>query len=193
MLRILGAELILTDKKLGTNGAIKKARELVEENPDLYWFVNQFNNSDNIKAHYLFTAKEILEEFKNIRVLVAGIGTSGTIIGIAKRFKKYSPRTKIIGIIPPKGYKIQGIQNPDKDFIGKIYRQDLIDEYFYVSVKNAFAMVRKVAKIEGLFIGMSSGAAIFAAIEKSKLLDSGNVVVIIPDRGEKYLSTGLFT
>jgi len=120
MLRALGAKLILTDKTLGTEGAIAKAKELVKKSPFLYWFSNQFNNQDNVQAHYHGTASEILQEVPNIDYLIAGIGTSGTIIGIANRFKKDSPKTKIIGVLPPAGYKIQGIQNPKKDFSGDI-------------------------------------------------------------------------
>ena len=192
MLRALGAKLILTDKTLGTEGAIAKAKELVKKSPFLYWFSNQFNNQDNVQAHYHGTASEILQEVPNIDYLIAGIGTSGTIIGIANRFKKDSPKTKIIGVLPPAGYKIQGIQNPKKDFSGDIYKNNLIDEYRQVSKEDAFTMARKVATQEGLFVGMSSGAALIAASQTSQSLKAGNMVVIIPDRGDKYLSTELF-
>ena len=192
MLKALGAKLILTKKELGTEGAIKKARQLVESSPLLYWFSNQFNNQDNVQAHYHGIATEILNQVPNIDYLVAGVGTSGTIIGLVNRFKKYSSKTKIIGVFPPAGYKIQGIQNPHKDFSGDIYKDDVLDEYIQVSKEQAFAMARKVAKEEGLFIGMSSGAALFVASQISKSLKTGNIVVVIPDRGEKYLSTELF-
>ncbi len=192
MLRALGVNLILTGKKLGTEGAIAKAKELVKSSPLLYWFSNQFNNRDNVLAHYHGIAPEILHEVPNIDYLIAGVGTSGTIIGIANRFKKDSPQTKIIGLFPPAGYKIQGLQNPQKDFSGDIYKSDLIDEHFHVSKEDAFEMTRKVAKEEGLFVGMSSGAALFAASQTGGSLKKGNIVVIIPDRGEKYLSTELF-
>lgn len=192
MLQALGATLILTDKKLGTEGAIAKAKELVKNSPLLYWFSNQFNNQDNVLAHYYGIAQEISREVPNIDYLIAGVGTSGTIIGIANRFKKDSPKTKIIEVFPPAGYKIQGLQNPQKDFIGNIYKDNLIDEHFHVSKEDAFAMARKVAKEEGLFVGMSSGAALFAASQTGGSLKAGNIVVIIPDRGEKYLSTELF-
>lgn len=192
MLRALGAKLILTNKKFGTEGAIAKAKELVKSSPLLYWFSNQFNNQDNVLSHYHGIASEILREVSNIDYLVAGVGTSGTIIGIANRFKKDSPQTKIIGVFPPAGYKIQGLQNPQKDFSGEIYKGDLIDEHFHVSKEGAFAMTKKVAKEEGLFVGMSSGAAFSAASQIGESLREGNIVVIMPDRGEKYLSTELF-
>jgi cysteine synthase len=192
MLRALGAKLILTDKRLGTEGAIAKAKELLKDSPLLYWFSNQFNNQDNVYAHYYGIALEILKEIPNLDYLVAGVGTSGTIIGIANRFKKDSPKTKIIGVLPPAGYKIQGLQNPQKDFSGDIYSDSVIEERIYVSKKDAFMMARKVAKQEGLFVGMSSGAVLFAVSQKGRLLKEGNIAVILPDRGEKYLSTELF-
>ena len=192
MLKALGADLILTNKDLGTQGAINRARELVKESPDKYWFSNQFNNDDNVMAHFHWTAKEILEEVPAIDYLIAGVGTSGTLIGIAKRFKIYSPDTKIIAVIPPAGYKIQGIQNPKEDFKGKIYNSHIIDEFYKVANDDAYKMSRYAAKKEGLFVGMSSGAALFAASMKAASLKKGRIVVIIPDRGEKYLSTELF-
>jgi len=192
MLRALGAKLILTDKKLGTKGAITKAKELIKNSPNLYWFSNQFNNEDNVQAHYYGIASEIMREIPNINYLIAGIGTSGTIIGIANRFKKDLPNTKIVAVVPPAGHKIQGLQNPQKDFKGNIYKNNLIDEHFHVSKEDAFVMARKVAEKEGLFVGMSSGAAFFAAEKISQRIKTGNIVVITPDRGEKYLSTELF-
>ncbi len=192
MLKSLGAKLILTDKKFGTKGAIAKAKELIKNSPTKYWFSNQFNNGDNALSHYHGIAPEILHEVPNINYLIAGTGTSGTIMGIANRFKKDSPKTKIIAVIPPAGYKIQGLQNPQKDFSDNIYKSKLIDKHFYINREDAFAMTRKVAKEEGLFVGMSSGATLFAASKIAKTLKTGNIVVIIPDRGEKYLSTKLF-
>ncbi|NQV13027.1 MAG: PLP-dependent cysteine synthase family protein [Parcubacteria group bacterium] len=193
MIKSYGAQLVLTDKRLGTEGAITRARELVEKHPERYWFVDQFNNPDNVKSHYHGIAKEIIQELKSIDVLVAGMGTSGTIMGIAKRFREESPGTKIVGVIPPAGYTIQGIQNPNEDYAGNIYKAGLIDENLLVQTADAFKMVKKVARAEGLFLGMSSGAALFAALQKSKKMKEGNIVVILPDRGEKYLSTKLFS
>jgi cysteine synthase len=192
MLKSLGAKLILTNRKFGTEGAIAKARELIKNSPTKYWFSNQFNNEDNVLAHYHGIAPEILQEISAVDYLIAGVGTSGTIMGIANRFKKDSPNTKITAVIPPAGYQIQGIQNPQKDFRGGIYKDNLINKYLHVSKEDAFAMTRKVAQTEGLLLGMSSGAALFAANTLSKSLKNGNIVVIIPDRGEKYLSTELF-
>ena len=192
MLKGLGAKLMLTDKRLGTKGAICKAKELAKNFPLLYWFSDQFNNKDNIQAHYHGIASEILNEVPSIDYLIAGIGTSGTIMGVANKFKKDSCKTKIIGVFPPTGYKIQGLQNPQKDFSGDIYNDSLIDKRFHVSKEEVFAMTRKVAIKEGLFVGMSSGAVLFAASQTGGSLKTENIVVILPDRGEKYLSTELF-
>ena len=193
MLRSLGAKLILTNPKFGTEGAIKAARELVRKNPGRYWFANQFNNSDNTAAHYHGIAKELLKDHPQIDYLFIGVGTSGTVMGIAKRFKIESPRTKIMSVVPPPGYKIQGIQHPEHDFSGKIFNRTFVDEEFEVDVDEAYAMAVKAAQKEGLFVGMSAGAALLAAIKTARKIKKGNLAVIIPDRGEKYLSTALFT
>lgn len=192
MLKAFGAKLTLTNRNNGTKGAISKAKELVKNSPQLYWFSNQFNNKDNARAHYYGVASELLREARDIDYLISGIGTSGTIIGIANRFKKDSPGTKIIGVIPPPGYKIQGIQNPQKDFYGEIYEENLINKLLQISEKKAFEMSRKIAKEEGLFVGMSSGAALYAAVKTAEKINAGNIVVMLPDRGEKYLSANLY-
>ncbi len=193
MMRAFGAKLVLTDADLGTQGAIQKAKELVKEDPDVYWFANQFNNEDNVMANYHGLAPEILSEIENIDVLIAGVGTGGTVVGIKKRFQEDSPETKIIEVIPPSGYAVQGIQNPENDFHGNIYKVNIADERYNVSTEDAYATAKKVAMEEGLFVGMSSGAVLFAALDiAGQLKEDSNIVVIIPDRGEKYLSTGLF-
>ncbi len=192
MLRSYGAEVILTGERDGTLGAIQQAREYIKENPESYWFADQFNNVDNTLAHYSDIAPEILGQVDDIDYLVAGIGTAGTIMGIAYRFKQESPRTKIIGVAPTGGYGIQGLQNPRKDFSGDIYNRDFLYQQVSVSEEEAFSTARELAEKEGIFAGMSSGAALFAAKNIAERIDSGKIVVIIPDRGEKYLSTGLF-
>jgi len=192
-LRALGAQLILTPKELGTKGAIVKARELLKTNPELYWFSDQFNNPENYLAHYHGIANEIFSEIDHVDVLIAGIGTAGTIAGLAKKFKEVSPNTKIIGVIPPPGYKIQGIQNPKKDFSGLVYDSVLLGKEMEVSDKEAYATVRRAAKTEGLLLGMSSGAVLTVALQMIGNIRKGNIVAVLADRGEKYLSTGLFS
>ncbi len=187
ILRSLGAELVLTDKNLGTAGAIAKAKELVADSPDEYWFANQFENEDNVEA-YLQYGEEILAEMPEIDYLVAGVGTGGTIMGLAKYFEKHSPNTKIVAIIPPKGFNVQGIQNPYDDFMPKIVDDSYFSEKVFIENEEAFANTKKLAQVEGIFAGLSSGGAITVA-EKIK---NGKVLVILPDRGDKYLSTGVF-
>ncbi len=185
VIRALGADLVLTEGSLGTGGAIEKAREMAKDNS--YWFADQFNNEDNFLAYYHTLALEILRDYPGLRFFVAGMGTSGTLMGVAKRMKEDSPKTKIVAVVPPQGYKIQGVQNQKEDFSSGIYEDGLIDEQVHVSKEDAFSMARKIAREEGLFVGMSSGANIFVA---SKL---EGAVTVIPDRGEKYLSTDLFS
>ncbi len=192
MLRAYGAKLILTDGKEGTQRAIAKAKKLAKTFPNRYWFANQFNNPDNVLSHYHGLALELLDDIDHIDYLIAGGGTTGTLMGIARRFKEDSPNTKVIGVFPQPGYGIQGLQNPEGDFAGKIYESGLLDGLIYVPDNDAFAMARQAARTEGLFVGMSSGAALFAAKQFAQTKKSADIVVIIPDRGEKYLSTDLF-
>ena len=192
MMRSFGAKLILTDKRLGTEGAIAKARELIAEHPDRYWFANQFNNPDNEQSHYHGIAQELLQELPQIDYLVGGMGTTGTMMGIARRFREETPHTKMIAVVPPAGYHIQGIQDQEQDFSGKLYDASLIDEFISVRKEDAFQMAKTLAEKEGLFVGMSSGVALSVALKKAREIEKGNIVAISADRGDKYLSTGLF-
>ncbi len=192
IMRGFGAKLIETPKELGTAGAIQKVQEFLTKNPAKFWFANQFNNPANTEAHYLGTAPEVLADLEKVDYIVAGGGTFGTITGIAKKFREISPQTKIIGLLPEQGYKIQGIQNFQKDFHGDLLKTDLVDEFIEVSQQEAFITTRELAKEEGVFAGMSSGANLFGALKIREKIKEGNIVVIFPDRGEKYLSTPLF-
>lgn len=192
MIKALGADLILTNKEKGTEGAILKAKELINIYPEKYWFVNQFNNEDNVLSHYHGIASEILSQIPNIDYIISGIGTSGTIMGIAKKIKSASPKTKIVGVYPPSGYKIQGIQNPNEDFKGDIYNSKLVDILLNITSEEAFQIAKLLAQTEGLFVGMSSGAVVAAALKLESLNKNGSMLVILPDRGEKYVSTNLY-
>lgn len=192
MIQAYGAELILTEPQLGTEGAITEARQLAEKSPGKYWFVDQFNNPDNAEAHYHGTAEEIFRQVPDVSYIVAGIGTCGTLAGIAKRINEDGRKTKIAAVLPPEGYKIQGIQNPKKDFSGSIFKAGYISEFIPVSDREAQKAAQFAARIEGLFPGMSSGAVLATAKEISGRNIEGNIVAILADRGEKYLSTGFF-
>ncbi|MBN1620470.1 cysteine synthase family protein [candidate division WOR-3 bacterium] len=192
LIKALGAELILTSSELGTEGALREAKYIFKMNPDKYWFADQFNNPDNANSHYYGIAEELLAQSPETDFLIAGIGTSGTISGIARKFREKSPDTKIVGVIPDRGYGIHGLQNPFHDFAGELFNGKYVDEFIYASKEEAFKLSRDAAKKEGLLVGMSSGAALFAAKKITQKIQRGTVIVILPDSGEKYLSTELF-
>lgn len=193
ILKALGADILLTDPEKGTDGAIEKAYTLVREQPEKYFMPDQFNNKNNWKAHYNTTAEEIWEQTKGrITMFVAGIGTSGTLMGVSKKLKEYNKDIKIIAAEPLLGHKLQGLKNMKEAYKPSIYDRKFLDEKVPVKDEVGFEMARKLAKEEGIFVGMSSGAALHVALEKIKKLDKGLVIVLFPDGGEKYLSTKLF-
>lgn len=192
-LAAFGAEIILTPGEKGTDGAIEKAHELCELNPELYYMPNQFANEDNLLAHYDTTAMEIWEQTDGkITHFVAGMGTTGTLMGTSQRLKELNPEIKIIGVEPNMNHKVQGLKNMEEARIPEIYDIGRLDEKLRISDEDAFEMARLLATKEGIFTGISAGAAMHVAVQKALELDEGLIVVIIPDRGDKYLSTDLF-
>lgn len=192
ILKALGAEILLTPAKDGTDGAIEKAYEMARKNKK-YWLADQFNNPDNWKAHYYGTAEEIWRDTQGkISHFVASMGTTGTLMGVSKRLKKYNPEIQIIGIEPLLGHKIQGLKNMKEAYKPDIYDKNRLDKKINVKDEDAYEMAREIAKEEGIFVGMSSGAAMFGALKIIKELKEGLVVVLFPDSGERYLSTNLF-
>jgi len=192
ILKALGADILLTPAKSGTDGAIEKAYEMARKN-NKYWLADQFNNPDNWKAHYYGTAEEIWRDTHGkITHLVAGMGTSGTLMGVSRRLKEYDPKIQIIGIEPFLGHKIQGLKNMKEAYKPGIYDKTRLDKKINVNDENAYEMARKIATKEGIFVGMSSGAAMFGVLQVIKGLEKGLVVVLFPDGGERYLSTNLF-
>ncbi len=194
ILEALGAEIKLTPAHLGTDGAIEYAYMLARKEPEKYWLVDQFNNDANWMAHYLGTANEIWEQTRGkVDIVVATMGTTGTLMGISKRLKELKPEIQIIGVEPYMGHKIQGLKNMKESYAPGIFDRSLVDRIINIADEEAFEMARILAKEEGLFVGMSSGAAMAAAIKIAKEIKEGNIVVILPDGGERYLSTPLFT
>ena len=188
-----GAKIILTEGSKGMDGAEDHCNKIVEENRDKYFRPNQFANKYNVLAHYETTGKEILEDTDGkITHFVAGIGTSGTIMGVSKRLKEFNPDIKIIGVEPYPKSKIQGLKNLDVQYVPKIFDPSKVDEKVKVKDEDAFEMARRLTLQEGIFSGISSGAAMHVAIEETKTLDSGVIVVILPDGGEKYTTTQLY-
>jgi cysteine synthase B len=194
MIKAFGAKVTFTDEKLGTDGAILKAKELVKANPDKYFMPDQFSNNYNKIAHYKTTGEEIWKQTNGkVTHLVSALGTSGTIMGVGKALKENNPSIKIVCAHPVKGHYIQGLKSMAEAIVPAIYDPSKIDETIMIETEAAFEMARQVVMKEGIFVGMSSGAAMYAAIETAKKIDSGTIVVIFPDSGDKYLSTQLFS
>ncbi len=193
MIKAFGAKVTLTEGKSGTDGAIRKARELVKANPEKYFMPDQFSNEYNKIAHYRTTGEEIWKQTKGkIDYFVSSLGTSGTIMGVSKVLKEHNPKIKIVCAHPVKGHYIQGLKNMEEAIVPAIYDPSQIDITIMVETEVAYEMTRQIICQEGIFVGMSSGAAMYAAVEIAKQIKSGTIVVILPDRGEKYLSTKLF-
>lgn len=192
IMEALGAEIVLTDPSTGTMGAIQKAKTMQQENPDKYWFVSQFSNPDNLKAHYHGLGRELVEEVPDVDYVIAGTGTSGTLMGTAIRFSEAGLPAKMVAAIPPPSYVIQGIQNPKEDFMPGVYDVGLLAREVNVTRDEAMYWCKMLASKEGLFTGLSSGAAMAAAEKVSDSMDRGKMLVVLPDRGERYLSTGIF-
>ena len=193
IIEAFGAKIILTDAELGTDGAIKKARELVKENSDKYFMPDQFSNKYNKLVHYKTTSEEIWKQTNGkIDYFVSSLGTSGTIMGIGTALKENNPKIKIVSAHPVEGHYIQGLKNMKEAIVPEIYDPSQIDETIMIETEDAYEMARQIIKYEGIFVGMSSGAAMYAAVETAKKIKSGTIVVLFPDRAEKYLSTGLF-
>ena len=193
ILQALGAEVVLTPAKEGTDGAIRKAHQLLEAEPDKYYMPNQFENESNVLSHYETTGPEVFDQTNGeIDIFVAGMGTTGTLMGVNKFFKEKKPQVKIVGIEPPQGHTIQGLKNMKESIVPKIYDPDILDEKITIEDGQAFETTRALAVKEGVFVGMSSGAAVAGALQVAEKLSSGTIVVILPDRGDRYLSTTLF-
>jgi len=193
ILEALNAEVVLTPAKEGTDGAIRKAHQLLDTDSDSYYMPNQFENESNILAHYETTGPEVFAQTNGeVDVFVAGMGTTGTLMGVYRYLKEKKPEVKIVGVEPPEGHAIQGLKNMKESIVPKIYNPDMLDEKITIEDGEAFETTRLLAAKEGIFVGMSSGAAVAGALRVAKQMTSGTIVVILPDRGDRYLSTTLF-
>lgn len=193
IIRSYGAKVILTPAEQGTDGAIRLARKLIAENHDKYFMPDQFSNAANYLAHYERTALEIWEQTGGkVDYLVCALGTSGTIMGISKFMKALNPDVKVVCAQPIKGHYIQGLKNMEEAIVPQIYDPSKINIQEMIESEEAIDMARRIIREEGIFAGMSSGAAMLAAARTAERIDSGNIVVIFPDRAEKYLSTTMF-
>ena len=193
ILKARGADILLTPGHLGTDGAIEEAYRLARENPDTYFLPDQFNNEANWKAHYYGTAKEVWQQTDGkVSAFVATLGTSGTLMGVSRRLKEYDSSIQIIGVEPYLGHKIQGLKNMKEAYCPEIFEKERLDQKLNVADEDAYEMARRLAREEGIFVGMSSGAAMVAACRVAVKMAAGTLVVLFPDNGERYLSTSLF-
>jgi cysteine synthase B len=188
-----GAYIHLTPGDESTDGAIVQAHQMMQDNSDRYFMPNQFDNENNVLSHYETTAPEIFEQTDGeVDVFVAGMGTTGTLMGVSRYLKERKPTAKIIGIEPDLDHKIQGLKNMTESLVPGILKKQALDGELTVSDEEAFDTTRMLATREGLFVGMSSGAALAGALKVAQEMTSGTLVVLLPDRGDRYLSTCLF-
>jgi cysteine synthase B len=190
ILRALGAELILTDPLEGTDGALAAAQELASAHPERYFYANQYNNSANWQAHYLSTGPEVIEQTDcQITHFVAGLGTSGTLTGTARYLREYNPDIRIIAAQPDSPFHgLEGLKHMPTSIQPGIFDPSTPDRTLTISTEESYEMVRRLARQEGLFVGISSGTAAIAVLQVAESLNEGVVVTVFPDAGYKYLS-----
>lgn len=193
ILQGLGAHVLLTPAKEGIDGAIRRAQELFEREPGKYFMPNQYENPDNVLAHVETTGPEIEEQTQGeIDYFIAGMGTTGTLMGAGRYLKAKHPSVRIVGVEPEIGHAIQGLKNMTESRPPGVYEPGGLDEKMTVSDGEAFEMTKSLALREGLFVGSSSGAAVAAALRVAADIEHGTIVVLLPDRGDRYLSTMQF-
>jgi [CysO sulfur-carrier protein]-thiocarboxylate-dependent cysteine synthase len=192
LLQMYGAEIVYSEGAKGSNGAVELALEMAEKNPRFY-MPYQYGNQANPDAHYFGTAEEIIEELDEVTAFVAGLGTGGTLMGNARRLKEHDPSTKIVAAEPLQGEDVQGLRSLDDGFIPPIIDISLLDRKILVSNRDGIVWTRKLFFEEGIFAGVSSGAIASVAVRVAAELDEGNVVFIVADGGDKYMSAGLWT
>jgi cysteine synthase B len=193
VLQAFGAELVLSPSAEATDGAIRLAHRIMEEEQGRYFMPNQYANPDNPRAHRETTGPEILAQTGGeVDCFVAGMGTGGTLMGVGRALREKLPGIRIVGVEPTLGHKVQGLKNMNEAIVPEIYRQEELSAKLTVEDEEAFETARLLAVQEGLFVGMSSGAAVAGAIRMAQEMDSGTIVTLLPDRGDRYLSTNLF-
>ncbi|RUM88622.1 MAG: cysteine--tRNA ligase, partial [Thermodesulfatator sp.] len=193
IMQAYGAEILLTPAEKGTDGAIEAIYDLVRQHPDKYYNPDQFNNPANWQAHYRTTAPEIWRDTGGrVTHVVAGMGTTGTLMGLARYFREKAPQVRVIGVEPRPGHKIQGLKNMKESYPPGIYDRKLPHAIVSVEDEEAYELSRRLAREEGIFVGMSSGAALAGALKLAREMKEGLIVVIFPDGGERYLSTPLW-
>jgi cysteine synthase B len=190
ILRAFGAKLVLTDPLEGTDGAIREVRRIVEADPQKYFYPDQYSNDSNWRAHYDTTGPEIIEQTAGrVTHFVAGLGTSGTFVGTGRALRSFNPEVKLISFQPDSPFHgLEGLKHMASATVPRIYDPALADENVSVSTEDAHACVRRLARREGLLVGISAGAALAASLQVARRLQQGVVVTVFPDGAEKYLS-----
>jgi len=196
MLEVFGAQIILTPGEEGSNGAVRRAEELAKAHPE-YCFLHQYQNDANPRAHYEGTGPEIWRDVPEVTHFVAGLGTSGTLMGVGRYLKEQNPDVKIIAVEPPLGERVEGLRNLDEGYIPPIFENwhgiDVLDRKRVVRPRESLEMTRRLVRECGVFAGISSGASLAGAIKVAGEIDEGTIVFIVCDGGWKYLSTGAYT
>ncbi|MBS1263989.1 MAG: Protein CysO [Methanonatronarchaeales archaeon] len=191
MLRALGAEIVESDPHEGSDGAIRLAHELKEEDPERYFMPDQYNNPENWRAHYETTGPEIWEQTSGeVTHFVSGIGTGGTITGVGKRLKELEPDVRVVGVEPDDPlHGIEGLKHIETSIKPSVLDESIVDEVIHVSTEDAYDEGRRLTREQGLLVGQSSGAAMAACRELAGRIETGTIVTVFPDGGEKYIST----
>ena len=193
LLEAYGAEIISSDGSRGTNGSIEVAQGLVEKNPHDYVMMYQYGNSGNPGAHYETTGPEIIGALPEVDMFVAGLGTGGTLMGVARRLKEHNPEVKIVAVAPEPEDFISGLRSLEEGFIPPILDINLLDSRMLVGSFEAFHTAKRLLNEEGIFAGVSSGSVVYGAIRQAERMESGTIVCLLADGGWKYLSTSLWT
>jgi cysteine synthase B len=193
LLEIFGAQITLSPGEEGSNGAIRLAEKIHADEPDRYTFLFQYGNPANPLAHFEGTGPEILRDCPEVDVFVAGLGTSGTLMGAGKYLKQHKPSVRIVAVEPPAGELVQGLRNLDDGFVPPIFEDGVLDMKSIVRPRDSIEWTRRLLDEAGVFAGISSGAAMAGAARAAKNMDAGTIVVLLPDGGWKYLSSGAWT
>ncbi len=192
LLDIFGAEVVLSPGEEGSNGAIRRAEKLAADDADLVMLF-QYGNPANPLAHYTTTGPEILADCPEIDVFCAGLGTSGTLMGVGRYLREHKPDVKILAVEPPVGELVQGLRNLDDGFVPPIFDPSLLNRKTIVRPRESIEWTRRLLTDCGVFAGISSGAAVAGAVKFAETMDAGSIVVLLPDGGWKYLSSGAWT
>ena len=193
LLRAYGAEIVLSDGRKGSNGAIIVAQQMVAEAPQRFYMPYQYGNEMNPRAHYETTGPEIVRDLPDVDVFVAGLGTGGTLTGTGRYLKEYNPNIKVIATVPHPGDLVQGLRSLEEGFIPPVLDERILDGRVVVDSRTSFAATKELTQQEGIFAGISAGAAIKTAQRVATRMERGKIVVLLADGGWKYLSTNLWT